>query len=220
MKALLVLIIVSAVFSDQLENEFVSWAGSMNKKYETSEEFLYRFQVWKDNLRYINNFNAQDHTYKLGLNRMADLTFKEYQQLLTYQYEDRSTRDVIVKDTDEVVRDDPPSAFDWNDKGCVTRVKDQANCGSCWAFATIGALESGLCVKGLAMIELSEAALSNCSTSNSGCKGGLPEKAMDDIRTMGGVPTEEQYPYYYIANQKSICRSKKRRQCCNSKQMC
>jgi hypothetical protein len=66
-----------------------------------------------------------------------------------------------------------PDAIDWRTKRCVTQVKDQKSCGSCWAFSAVGAIESQYCLKFNSLISLSEQNFVDCATvGNFGCGGG------------------------------------------------
>jgi len=100
---------------------------------------------------------------------------------------------------------DIPTSFDWRDHKVVTDVKDQGQCGSCWAFSTIETIESQYAIKGNPLTVMSEQLLVDCSQGcslesgqdvcNSGCDGGWQWNAFEDIMTWGGVETEAEYPY-------------------------
>ncbi|DAZ99829.1 TPA: hypothetical protein N0F65_001338 [Lagenidium giganteum] len=88
------------------------------------------------------------------------------------------------------------SGVDWNAKGCVTAVRNQGQCGSCWAFATVASIEGAMCIKNGGKAEsLSDQALTSCDTQNKGCQGGLPSTAMEFVKQEGGVCSLESYPY-------------------------
>ncbi|CEG43342.1 RxLR-like protein [Plasmopara halstedii] len=87
------------------------------------------------------------------------------------------------------------AAKDWTASGCVTQVKNQGQCGSCWAFAAVGALESAICLAGKPLIPLSEQQLIDCDESSYACQGGFPGDALSFIQQTDGVCTEESYPY-------------------------
>jgi cathepsin F len=99
-----------------------------------------------------------------------------------------------------------PTAFDWRDKKVVAPVKDQGQCGSCWAFSTVATIESQWAIKGNKLTQFSEQLLVDCShgcsneppygpVCNQGCDGGWQWNAYSDVITWGGVETETEYPY-------------------------
>lgn len=88
------------------------------------------------------------------------------------------------------------NGVDWSTTPCVAKPGNQGQCGSCWAFATVGAVEAGQCIaagkKGVA--KYSEQQLVSCDTKNGNCKGGAPPYAFNYIQT-NGLCTESAYPY-------------------------
>jgi len=77
----------------------------------------------------------------------------------------------IIPDLDAYV-DQLDPAFDWRTYGMVTVAKNQGSCGSCWAFASVGALESKILMMGRSLYNISEQQQVSCNTSQSGCSGG------------------------------------------------
>lgn len=88
------------------------------------------------------------------------------------------------------------TSVDWStSSACVAPVKNQLNCGACWAFSAIGALESAYCLKTGHLELFSEQQLINCDKYTHACTGGVPSYALQYVMTNGGVCTEAAYPY-------------------------
>ena len=87
-----------------------------------------------------------------------------------------------------------PLEIDWCEKGKVTDVKNQGPCGSCWAFAAAGSIESAYAIKTDKLVNLSVQQLLDCSDENCGCDGGLPHKAFE-YATKNALTTDKAYPY-------------------------
>ncbi|KAF0682445.1 Aste57867_25397 [Aphanomyces stellatus] len=86
-----------------------------------------------------------------------------------------------------------PAQVDWSSHKCNPPVPNQGQCGSCWAFSTLGATEFAHCLATDELLDLSEQQIVSCSTTSYGCQGGFPPKALDWIR--GGVCTKQDWPY-------------------------
>ncbi|KAK9053931.1 hypothetical protein SSX86_025006 [Deinandra increscens subsp. villosa] len=183
----------------EVNDLYESWLVKHGKFYNALGEKEKRFQIFKDNLRYIDDHNSGDHSYKLGLNKLADLSVEEYR--LTYtgakKIGSKGKLNSVKSDRYSVSSgDELPELVDWRTKGAVAAVKDQGSCGSCWAFSTIGSVEAVNQIVTGDLITLSEQELVDCDTSyNEGCNGGDMDYAFDFIVKNGGIDTDKDYPY-------------------------
>ncbi|XP_030538870.1 cysteine proteinase COT44-like [Rhodamnia argentea] len=177
------------------------WLSRQGKVYNGLGEREMRFEVLKDNLRFIDEHNdSQNRSYRLGLNKFADLTNDEYRAMYLGTRNEVQRRVMMSRNASGryAVRagDWLPDAVDWRLKGAVNPVKDQGSCGSCWAFSTVAAVEGINQIVTGKLISLSEQELVDCDrTYNSGCNGGLMDYAFQFIIKNGGIDTEQDYPY-------------------------
>ncbi|KAI4337008.1 hypothetical protein L6164_015470 [Bauhinia variegata] len=177
---------------------YEEWLVKHGKVYNALGEKEKRFEIFKDNLRFIDEHNAENRTYKVGLNRFADLTNEEYRSKYLGTKIDPKRRIAKTRSNRYAPKlgDNLPESVDWREKGAVAPVKDQGSCGSCWAFSTVGAVEGINKIVTGDLITLSEQELVDCDTSyNEGCNGGLMDYGFEFIIKNGGIDTEEDYPY-------------------------
>jgi len=183
------------------DTEWSNFRQEFGKVYSGAREERYRRSVWEDNLRYIEDHNTRArngaHPFVLASNRFADMSHIEFVSMTTglRMRNGSSARHERFTFPHEKMRDLPESV-DWRSEGYVTPVKDQGQCGACWAFSTTGSLEGQWFKKTGKLVSLSEQNLVDCSkTGNIGCEGGLMEYAFNYIKTNDGINTEDDYPY-------------------------
>ena len=201
-KFLIVLLLALVLCNNDelLFQQFQKFMNKYHKKYSSINEFLARFEVFKRNV--MNTFK-ENNSYQTGITKFSDLTYQEFAKIyLNLNYDAMAMANFnphIVKHTNAA-----PDAFDWRDKGCVSPVKDQGSCGSCWAFATLANLEC-LYYKGKGVMKtFSEQMLVDCDTYDSACNGGLRKYSFTWLKENYGIMTDTDYPY---KGYKSTCRS-------------
>ena len=199
--ALLVLLGAASVYLYSLENKtedsaygFQQFKFDFSKKYMREGEEQYRKSIFLRNLVKINEHNANpSNTYTMGVNQFTDLTDAEFSSLyLTLQVPANKK----VVDFSDVSVPSINGEIDWIADGKVTPVKNQGQCGSCWAFSATASIESAYMIKSGSSPSLSEQQLVDCSRKygNQGCNGGWMDSAFDYIIDNGLTDTPS-YPY-------------------------
>jgi len=194
---------------DQIDHlsAFEDWMNAFDKTYGDELEKAHRFQVFMDNWELINNHNMNpSYNWTMGINQFSDLTVTEFQyyihgHLNPCRKPTQSSDIPLVNTPPKDIK--APTSIDWtnvNGSSWVTPVKNQGQCGSCWAFSTTGSLEGRAAIRNgdpKSLVSLSEQQLVDCSRAegNQGCNGGLQEDAFTYIGKAGGLCSESEYPY-------------------------
>jgi len=121
-------------------------------------------------------------SYRLAINNFTDLTHQEFLKLYTGFIKDNQKPKYNLRKVD-VSADQLPESIDWRQKGIVTSVKNQGQCGSCWAFSALDAVEGQHALATKTLVDLSAQNLMDCSTDegNEGCNGGLVDSSFEVI---------------------------------------
>jgi len=140
----------------EIVQAFHDFCALHSKNYYTTEEKNFRYRIFARNFAIINEHNMlNDATHSLGLNHMTDWTEEEFQKVLGYKGAERVAKNVTEEPTERLLAGDN-APIDWRTKGAIGAVKDQGQCGSCWAFSTTGGMESAHFVATGHLVSLSE----------------------------------------------------------------
>jgi len=171
---------------------FADFRAQYGKTYLPSE-VTHRYLVFKNNLDFINGWDAESRGFTVKMNKFGDLSSTEFASIYNGLNITRVPKVVEIPTTKSEVG----VAIDWRTQGAVTGVKDQGQCGACWAFSSTGAIEAAFFQTEGTLVSLSEQNLIDCSTAqgNKGCNGGMMDYAFQYVIDNNGLDTEISYPY-------------------------
>jgi len=200
---LFVCVYSAPTFNTQLDEAWTLFKRTFEKQYASNGEEISRRFAWEANADIIRKHNLETdlglHSYTLGMNKYGDLSNAEFnKQMNTLNMNLRNqTRDLHPQTYKAPAKFQRPDWVDWTQKGYVTQVKDQGQCGSCWAFSSTGSLEGQHFARTGQLVSLSEQNLVDCSGNygNQGCNGGWMDNSFRYIKDNNGIDTEDSYPY-------------------------
>jgi cathepsin F len=191
--SIVLLYLVSSQSTDTIFQQFLKFKEQFNKNYPTMEEFITRFNVFKQNHQRLQTKKA---SHEIGITKYSDLTPEEFKNTFRNGLDVTPGNDHGKEYLEALLDGDAPIAYDWRDHGAVGPVKDQHFCGSCWAFSVSGNLEGQHFIKTGQFVQYSEQQLVDCETKDQhGCWSGWMPRAYDWIKEVGGIETEQDYSY-------------------------
>lgn len=228
---------LSLVLGASFLDKFQEWKEQFNIEIDQVKEEQ-TYLNWVENDKYIEEVNSRNLTYTLGHNMYSGMSSDEFREhfSLGHHYtgfidnikkirkevkEIRCVVDCIHEDENNIEKitcvkgcfDEKellgvPESVNWVEKGAVTGVKNQGQCGSCWSFSTTGALEGAYFIKNGELLSFSEQELVDCDNfknggKDHGCNGGLMDNAFQWIEKNKGLCLESDYKYVSGETKKS-----------------
>merc|ERR1712179_315723 len=182
-----------ALVSATSEDAWANWKSEFGRSYNSDED-AYRRKVFESNLEIAAQHQKFNPLAEFGATMFSDWTPEEFKErMLNYVPSNESVPELDVSTLPVKVA----GSKDWTGVA-TTPVKNQGQCGSCWAFSAVEQVESDLMREHGTTIELSTQELVDCTGSGgrrNGCQGGDPSQAYGVIEQLGGLETESSYRY-------------------------
>ncbi|KAL4599375.1 hypothetical protein ACB092_11G122300 [Castanea dentata] len=187
-KLIIVFLLILGTFIYQAMSRALLEDSIYGHNYEDNAEKEKRFNIFKDNVEYIDKVNNErNRTYKLSVNEFADLTTEEFIATRTgYKISSQPTSPKTTFRYENLT--EIPMTMDWSEKGAVTPIKNQGHC-------CVAVVEGVTQINSGNKISLSEQQLVDCVEGNDGCNGGFMDYAFEYIIQNQGLATKENYPY-------------------------
>jgi hypothetical protein len=191
MKALFALSVLAAAasaLSFKADPFWKAYKSSFGKSYESDAEEARRYEVFTQNMQMAAELNAHESEFaEYGMTPVSD-RFPE--ELFT----ELDIPEGIVRDAEETPIVEAPTSYDSRNYGYVPAIRNQGQCGSCWAFSTVASMSVNYAKKHrVTPPVLSEQQLVDCSTGDHGCSGGWPTTAANYAKK--GVMLNSAYSY-------------------------
>lgn len=201
----LIAVASAATISGDVMSAFANFQKTYGKSYSDAE-FPKRLEIFTQNLERVNKLNAEHILIGgeavHGVTQFSDLSPEEFKSMyLTYVPRNETVHRPLLE-----LDGAPATVVDWRTRGAVTPVKDQGQCGSCWAFSATEAIESYFFLKTGKLATLSPQQITSCDRVDGGCNGGWPYRAYQYVKSAGGMELESDYPYTSGSGQTGTCK--------------
>lgn len=154
--------------SAEVHQSFIQHVAEYGLSYGTQEEYNFRLSLFAQKDAEINEINASQDSFTVGHNMFSTWTKQEYKRLLGF----KMPKNAELPEPTILDESNLSAAVDWRTKGAVNAVKNQGQCGSCWAFSATSAVESHHFIQTGQLLNLAEQQVVDCDKTSYGCNGG------------------------------------------------
>jgi KDEL-tailed cysteine endopeptidase len=156
----------STAITTKAEQTFIEHLAAHGLSYGTQEEYKFRLNIFATKDAEYAMINADPaNTFTVGHNQFSTFTKDEFKKLLGARTESKNA--IHILDERDLV-----TTVDWRTKGAVNPVKNQGQCGSCWAFGAVACVEAAHFLKTGDLLSISEQEVVDCDRTSAGCSGG------------------------------------------------
>jgi len=187
-------LVEGVVAQPPLTQKFADWVQNHTKAYATEADKALAFENFVKNDEAYTAHNAGEWSWTMGHNQFSDLSLEQFSQLYLGGKAERGEDIEKFVDYSLLNTFAERSSIDWVSRGAVTGVKNQGSCGSCWTFATTGAVEGHYQIASGTLLSLSEQQIVSCASSGDGCGGGWPGRTFKWVETHP-LCLESEYSY-------------------------
>jgi cathepsin F len=197
---LLAVVFVSAEYQKILLNDpdydqFAAFETQYKKVYPSGAERAHRFRLFKENLIRADQLNRLNGEPVFGVTKFSDLHPDEFRAMYLMSEPLDVTQLPEAPFVEIKSVDVPVDTYDWRTKNMVTALKNQEQCGSCWAFSATEQIESVWAIAGKTIVDLAPQQIVDCDKTCYGCNGGWSYLAFQYVIQAGGMEPESDYPY-------------------------
>ena len=200
-KELIILGFLTFCSASDVFDRFESWISTHRMEFKDNSQIAHVFKNWVFNDDYIQQINGANLTWVASHNAWSGMSLDEFVEYM--RMDNKLIGDLFpsfgsLNEPEQLSA--LPTTWDWRTKGVVSQIRDQGQCGSCWAFSGTSTLESAIAIKTGVLNDLSEQQGVDCSTvkegwKNMGCNGGWYYDLWDYVKSNGGLTSESCYPY-------------------------
>jgi len=177
-----------------------SWKSKHNKQYSSDDDHHRGKANYSHNHSFIEKHNAEfndgKHSYKLGHNEYSDMLIDEFNKIRK-GFDSRQQSGKHDSSNYQPPSGDAPAQCDWRQQGYVNDIQDQGQCGCCYAFSSVAAIEGQAFAATGQLPKLSEQWAMDCSkeNGNNGCGGGTMDNVFKTVQQLGGIALEQDDSY-------------------------
>ncbi|KAM7344174.1 uncharacterized protein ACRADG_010997 [Cochliomyia hominivorax] len=199
----------AALQEAEIQQEWLKFKRNYGKKYRSLGDNKISLKNFRKNLLEIREHNKLYEeglsSYKMAVNPFTGYNFEDVEKLyMGFKISEQDKQKFLnIQEFSQLKATNLPTSMDWRDRGAISAVKDQKECGSCWAFSSTGALEAHYFLHYNKSVILSEQNLIDCVTENSGCNGGWMIPCFNYVQNNEGLDPETKYPYEAVDG---VCR--------------